>query len=245
MSTRLNQIIAAESGVKSRTEKELTAAHHQLQKSALTSGLSRTYRPKFEDGDVYPPESVKVQVRVDDVIRKVADSLVNLFDVTYTKETANQSAVADVVVGGAVLAHAVPVTYLLFLEKQLVNIATFLAKLPTLDPAESWRFDDQLNLWKTEPIETNKTKKVFRNHVKAEATDRHPAQVEVYSEDQTVGYWTLTKFSGAVPAARVDQLLNRVHLLQDAVKHAREEANSVQVTQQHIGQAVLGWLLFS
>lgn len=47
---------------------------------------------------------------------------------------------------------------------------------------------------------------VPRNHVKAEATDKHPAQVEVYHEDVPVGYWTTVKFSGALPARRVNEL---------------------------------------
>ena len=49
-------------------------------------------------------------------------------------------------------------------------------------------------------MQTLRTKKVPRNHVKAEATEKHPAQVEVYYEDVAVGYWTTVKFSGALPA---------------------------------------------
>ena len=42
---RLNQIIAVEKGVKSRSFQELTEAHHVLQKPTMLSGISRTYRP--------------------------------------------------------------------------------------------------------------------------------------------------------------------------------------------------------
>jgi hypothetical protein len=35
--------------------------------------------------------------------------------------------------------------------------------------------------------------------VKAEATEKHPAQVEVYHEDVVVGQWKTVKFSGALP----------------------------------------------
>lgn len=72
-------------------------------------------------------------------------------------------------------------------------------------------------------MRTVRTKKVPRNHVKAEATDKHPAQVDVYYEDVPVGYWTTVKFSGALPARRVNELLDRVEKLQQAVKFAREE----------------------
>ena len=48
---RLNQIIAVEKGIKSRSFQELTEAHQALQKPALLAGIARTYRPKDEEGD--------------------------------------------------------------------------------------------------------------------------------------------------------------------------------------------------
>ena len=111
-----------------------------------------------------------------------------------------------------------------------------------VDAAEAWTFDDSADCWKTEPVRTNRTKKVPRNHVKAEATEKHPAQVEVYYEDVVVGYWTTVKFSGALPAKRVNELTDRVERLQRAVKFAREEANGVKVTDQRAGDAVFRYL---
>lgn len=239
---RLNQIIAVEKGVKSRSFAELTEAHHALQKPTLLAGISRTYRPKDEEGERLPPESTKVQVKTEDVIRKTVASLTRLFDVTATKDWANVTARADVVVDGRTILVDVPVTYLLFLEKQLVDLHTFVRKLPVLDPAESWGFDNSADCWATEPVETVRTKKIPRNHVKAEATEKHPAQVEVYYEDVPVGYWRTVKFSGAVAATRVNELLERVEKLQQAVKFAREEANSTEVTDVRAGEKVLGYL---
>ena len=132
--------------------------------------------------------------------------------------------------------------YLLFLEKQLTDLHTFVHKLPVLDPSEAWRFDASQDCWASEPAETSKTKKVPRNHVKAEATEKHPAQVEVYHEDIVVGYWKTVKFSGALPAARVRELLERVERLQKAVKMAREEANGAVVENTKSGDKVFGYL---
>lgn len=239
---RLSQIIAAEGGVKSRTFAELTEAHHKVQKAQLLSGLSRVYQPKDEEGEQLPSESVRVQVQADDVIEQTVASLTRLFDVVATKDFGNQTAGADIVVDGRVLVTNAPVTFLLFLEKQLTDLHTFVKKLPVLDNAESWEFDAQSGSWKTAPVRTLRSKKVLRNHVKAEATDRHPAQVDTFAEDVTVGYWTLTKFSGALPATRVAVLLDRVAQLQQAVKFAREEANSAEVTQKKVGDDLLQWL---
>jgi hypothetical protein len=239
---KLNQIIAIEKGVKSTAFQELTEAHHQLQKPTLLSGISRTYRPKDEEGEALPPESTRVQVRAEEVIRKTAETLTRLFDVTATKEWANCVAKGDVVVDGTVLLQDVPATYLLFLEKQLVDMHTFIKKLPILDAAETWNYDAGSDSYATEPVQTVKTKKIPRNHVKAEATEHHPAQVEVYYEDVTVGYWRTVKFSGSLPAKRVNELLERVEKLQQAVKFAREEANNMEATDQKLGAKVFQYL---
>lgn len=242
MAAKLNQIIAIEKGVKGTSFQELTEAHHLLQKPSLLAGLSRTYQPKDEEGEQFPPEFTRVQASAETVIKDTAKILTKLFDVTAAKDWANCSARADIVVDGRTLAADVPATYLLFLEKQLVDMHTFIRKLPTLDPSETWAFDPSADAYVTEAVQTAKTKKVPRNHVKAEATDKHPAQVETYMEDIIVGYWRTVKFSGALPASRVKELLDRVDKLQQAVKYAREEANSIEAPDKRVGESVFGYL---
>ena len=239
---KLNQIIAIEKSVKSQSLRELTDAHKTLQKDSLLSGIARTYRPRDDEGDTLPPESTRVQARSEDIIEQVVTVLTKLFDVTATKDWANGDARADIVVDGKTLLEKVPVTYLLFLEKQLTDLHTFINKLPTLDPAEVWIFDEATNAYATQPVQTTRTKKIPRNHVKAEATKEHPAQVEVYYEDVIIGTWQTIKYSGALPASRVSTLLERVRKLQEAVKFAREEANNVEVDEQEIGETVLGYI---
>lgn len=239
---KLNQIIAIEKGVKSRTQRDLTDAHHALQKQALLAGITRTYQPDDEMGEKFPPETTRVQVRAQDMIQKTQEVLTELFDITATKDETNCHARADVVVDGKVLLTKVPVTSLLFLEKQLVDLHTFVKKLPVLDPSENWHFDASGDCQVTDAAFTVKTKKVPRNHVKAAATDKHPAQVEMYHEDVRVGQWKTVKFSGACPQKQVNELLERVEKLQKAVKFAREEANNTEVTQKQFGAAVFGFL---
>ncbi|WP_066371180.1 DUF7873 family protein [Herbidospora mongoliensis] len=241
--TKLNQILAVEKGVKSDVQRKVTDAYHLIQKAPLLSGISRTYQPIDDEGETLPPESTRVQVQAEQVLRDVAVTLTRLFDVTATKDDANCSARADVVVDGNTLLRDVPVTYLLFLEKQLTDLHTLIGKLPTLDPSETWSLDGNTDTWRTEPVKTTRTKKVPRNHVLAEATDKHPAQVQVFTEDVVVGYWTRVAFSGSLPQRRVNELLGRLTKLQEAVKFAREEANSTEITDRKIGEAVFGYLL--
>ncbi|GLW10444.1 hypothetical protein Misp01_55720 [Microtetraspora sp. NBRC 13810] len=241
--TKLNQILAVEKGVKSDVQRKVTDAYHAIQKTPLLSGISRTYQPIDDEGEQLPSESTRVQVQAGEVLKDVGTALTRLFDVTATKDWANCAARASVRIDGTVLLEDVPVTYLLFLEKQLTDVHAFISKLPVLDPAETWSVDENTDTWRTEPVRTTRTKKVPRNHVLAEATDKHPAQVQVFTEDVVVGYWTKVAFSGALPQRRVNELLVRVQKLQDAVKYAREEANGTGVTDQKIGDRVFAYLL--
>lgn len=227
--TKLNQVIAIEKGVRNDAVARITKIHQSLQKSPLLSGISRVYRPRDEEGVQLPPESTKLQLNAEEVLREAVDAFASLFKVTLEKDGTNTHAMADIVVDGDVLLNNVPVPYLLFLEKQLNDLHTLVAKLPTLDPAETWTFDENAGAWATNPTETTKTQKIPRNHVKAPATDKHPAQVDTYFEDVVVGYWKTVKFSGAVPATRVTDLLAKVNKVRQAVKFAREQANSVDV----------------
>jgi hypothetical protein len=172
----------------------------------------------------------------------VAKSLTDLFDVTITKDIGNTAAVADIVVDGQTIKSAVPTTTLLFLEKQLHDVLTFVSKLPVLDPAKDWDYDPNVGYFRTPAAETTRTKKVPKNHVRAEATNNHPAQVDVFYEDVIVGYWSTVNLSGALPAERVSQLVTRVEKLQDAVKTARQEANTLVIEQIKIGESIFGYL---
>ena len=77
-----------------------------------------------------------------------------------------------------------------------------------IDAAEAWSFNDSADCWSTEPVRTLRTKKVPRNHVKAEATEKHPAQVEMYFEDVLVGNWTTVKYSSQGPWKPCDEAMS-------------------------------------
>ena len=115
---KLNQILAIEKGIKSRVTGAVTKLRKMILKPALLNGFSKTYVKKDEDGDNFPPENNKVQLVASEAIADLQKHLTELLDVTLTKDVANCSAVADVVVEGNVIMEKVPVTYLLFLEKR-------------------------------------------------------------------------------------------------------------------------------
>lgn len=243
MTKPLNQLIAIEKGTKARAEGMLTKAHHDLAKGDLINGLVKTYTPEDEErGERRPPEVKRVHLFVPEQIAKVREELASLFDVTASKDYGNCVAKANIVVDGKLLLENVPVTYLLFLEKQLVNLHTFVMKLPIHDPNEIWHFNASTNTYVTDSVQSSSTKKVKKNHVKAEATDKFPAQVETYDEDVKVGTWTTVKHTSALPRTDVEAMRKRVEKLQDAVKQAREQANATPVSEQQVGETVLAYI---
>lgn len=241
--TKLNQIIAIESGVKNQTTRTETDLYHSLEKKPLFAGLTRKYTAKDEeDGDQLPPESVQVLLKSRDVLAQVTEVVTRLIDVTATKDNANTVARADVVVDGTVIAAAVPVTTLMFLEKEVEKLTAFVGRLPILDPATQWTYDANRGVHTSAPVSTVRTKKIPRNHVLYEATKEHPAQVQLFTEDVIVGTWEKIEFSGALPADTVAGITARLDKLRTAVKFAREEANGIDVADVHYGAGILNFL---
>ena len=161
---------------------------------------------------------------------------------TATKDWGNCKAKADIVVKGKTLIEEVPVSYLLFLEKQLVDLHTFILKLPTLDPAFNWTRDENSKLYKADATKTQRTQKTQQPVVLYEATDKHPAQTQLISVDKLVGYWETVQLSGALPIPKHEELLERVETLQKAVKEARERGNSCEIEKQKVGERLLSYI---
>jgi hypothetical protein len=241
---RQNQVIAVEKSVKAKTEKATAQIYQQVQKPDPLKGIARKYQP-FNDApeEQLPSESTRVQVRVHELNQQLSERFEELFDLIATKDWGNTKAKADVVVGNATLLEGAPATYLLFLEKQIdTEIRPYVAALPVLDMAEEWEYDENADAYATAPKQTVKTRKDLKVLVKAEATDKHPAQTETYTMDVPVGTWTTVHFSGAIPLREKTEMLARVDELSKAVKMAREEANNLEVEHLHIARPILDYI---
>jgi hypothetical protein len=241
---KLNQIVAIEKGERAASLRTMTDVHNKL-KDTLLSGLRRTYQPKDDEGETLPAESTNVQTSVESALADVRKSVGDYLSVAATRDygNCNPGARADVKIGDNVIVSQAPVSFLLTLEKELVSLQTMLSNLPVLDSATSWAFDEQNGVYRSEPVQTTRTKKVPKAFVKAEATEKHPAQVEMFTEDVIVGIWTNIKLSGAIPETRRRQLVAKVLELQKAVKFAREQANGTEVDRLQTGDSIMSFLL--
>lgn len=235
--------MAIEKGVKSRVESEITQMHHASQKPASFNGFSRTYRKLDDAGEDLPAESQKVQQIAAEILRRAGQIWTEMVDITFAKDDGNRAAIADVTIGGRVIVKGAPVPFLLWMEKHLNDVRTFIDKLPVLDPADDWQADTTTGLYKTAPISTHRTKKTAKPIVLYDATPQHPAQTQLISEDVLAGYWDVIKYSGALTVPRRKQLLERVDALSKAVKEARELANMTEAPDAAVGREIFDYLL--
>jgi hypothetical protein len=242
---KLNQIIAIEKGIKSQAYAAVTLLHKAIQKPDLFNGFSKDYSPKGDDEDEkLPSERKRVQYNVTEVLRAVERETTQLMNITARKDYTNCVAKATVMVNGHTIIKDAPVSYLLFMEKQLNDMRAVVTELPVLDENETWHQDANSGLYKAEATQTHRTKKVQKPLVLYPATAEHPAQTQVMTEDIIAGFWSQVKQSGAMPKPKKQALLQRVDVLQQAVKQARESANMTdEVPSGDPGKAVFTYLL--
>lgn len=239
---QLNQLIALEKGVKQRTYKEIDAAYDLLRKPEVLNGFSKEYQPLEENGESLPSESKKVQITAKQLFEVIQDQMTEYLDIETTKDHTNATATGDIVVGGNEIAKDVPVTTLLALEKQLLDLRTSFEKTVTLDPAQDWKFDLATGCHRTEPVKKARTKKVPKVITLSPATDKFPANTQLIQEDIIAGYWVQTEISGALPAPEKRSYIERVNDLLDAVKAAREQANSTPIKKFEFAEKMLNYV---
>lgn len=235
---KLNQIIAVVTGKKTRSQRLLTDAHQGWNKDAI-AGISKIYHPKQDGGETLAPEHKQVQLDVLKCIDNTVEQLVGFFDAVATQETGNTTAKADITVGNKTILKDVPVTVLLFLEKQIEDMRTFAMNLPVLPQDRTWKWDTGRNCYSTDPVQSVRTQKKPKVIVKYDATKEHPAQTEIFMEDEQVGTFETTYLSSAIPSQRKSEIIARIEALQEGIKIAREAANSIEVSQVYIGKQIM------
>lgn len=239
---KLTQVIAISNGEKSKRTSRMSEVYHKLQKADQFEGFIKKYKPLDEESkDTLPEENKRVQYTVTQAIQEASKTTQDLINIVATLDKGNCSAKADLVVDNVTLVKDVPATHLIFLEKQLEDLKTFVSKLPTLDPSEEWNLGDG-GLYQTKGRETNRTLKLPYVLSKAKATDKHPEQSEILYRDDIVGKFTTTRFSGSATKDSVNALLEKIDKLSKAVKMAREEANSIEVEKSEIGTTLMKFL---
>jgi hypothetical protein len=243
---KLHEILAVEGDLEGTYRKIIKETITNFSKHAerYFGGLQRI--ELFDEGD---PAEQDVHKQMDGTVLAKLDyatgHIVRYLDAVLQKEATNQLASANIVIGDATIVEDVPATMLLGLEKKLKDIRLVYEAIPTLKPGISWVLDETQgeNIYKREhDDEKFRTKKVRKNHEVSPATDKHPAQMEVYTEDLKVARIITTEWSGMISPAEKSAYLARIDKLSRAVKEARQRANRHEVVKTSIGRLLFTYV---
>jgi len=245
---KLHEILAVEPE-RERAAKKITqeAIKTLSDKHAMFLGSERSWR-MFDAGDEHeapPTEYQELATTVSDKLDWVADAVVRYYDTNLQKESTNQTAVADLVVGGKTLGEKLPATFLLGLETKLTKLRPLYEAIPVLPPSMEWRDAPELGKGvrqSVHPEKKYKTSKTFQHKVLYDATAEHPAQIERWEETVNVGESTREVWSGMLTTAEKAAMLQRLDELLQAVKKARQRANNVDIVKKRIGSALFGFI---
>lgn len=208
----------------------------------VTAGVDQAVTDAAEQAEEQRTEMVTT---VHEKLKYTLSQLTPFYDVVLQKEATNQDAIADLIVNGKTIATGLPATFLLGMETKLKSLREIYEVIPTLAPGIRWDKDETVgrNVYRmSQPEVRAKTAKTWQHKVLVAATDKHPAQIEKWEEAVTVGTFTKQAWSSAMTATEKSELLGRIDDLIQAVKQARQRANSVAVRKISIGKALVDYL---
>jgi hypothetical protein len=245
---KLHELLAIETSLESQANKVRSELVNTFEKKRHLFEEKRvTFRPLAEGEEEVTESQSDIQSTVPKELEWISTFLVKALDASYQVALANTWARADVVLEDdeTVILNNVPATTLLELEKRMGEIQHLLTSIPTLDPAKGFLEDPaRKNIFQARPVTKNRTKKVQKPVVLYEATDKHPAQVQLATEDVVVGTISEQEWSGLITPAQKADLLARVEMLIRAIRRGRSRANDTEVDRsKKIGATLLKFIL--
>jgi len=207
------------------------------------SGLRKFYTPLEEGGNTFPEENKPRSTTVGEKLAWVCQNFAAYLDTEFSIDSTNCTATTPLNIGGIKI-EDVPVTFLMQLEKHLVQLRTMYARIPTLDANYEWNKDSKegLGVFKTPVEKTFRTEKKSEVEIIVQPTDKFPAQTREITVDKRVGEWNTTRWSGMITTRQKSEVLRRIDTLLRTVKKARSEANNVDHKDVKIGEAIFDYI---
>jgi len=248
---KLHELLAIETNLANQTQKcRMELINTTFAKKTHHFGSKRvTFTPLTEGAPQETVEQSDIQTTVAKELNWIGAMLMKSWDAAYQIDVLNTVAKADVLMTedeNQVLLKDVPTTALLQLGHHLQEVHDLLVALPTLDPAKGFEQDPQREkgIYKAREITKPRGKKNQRPMVLYEATKEHPAQVQMVTEDITVGHLLEQEWSSMITPVQKSEMLDRCDKLIRAVKRARSRANEMQLdlSATKIGKALIDYL---
>ena len=117
-----------------------------------------------------------------------------------------------------------------------------LRRLPVQSPAEDWQPSTEPGIWRTPQHRTISTTKEKQFQVVVQESQYHAADVREVTNDVRTGEFTTVKFTSSLPLSQKMAMINRLARLREAVQMAVHDANRAEVTDQHVGEGILGYV---
>jgi hypothetical protein len=173
--------------------------------------------------------------------------VVRNMDAQLQRECANQLAKSDVTLPDGTVLPDLPVTFLMWMEKECVRMRNLLAKAPTLDTTVRWRVDtdaDKEGVRRTvDKVTANKQEMKKVPIELSPATKEHKAQVQLIDEQKIVGHYETERLTGRLTPAEKAAALSYWDTLLKEVKRAKSVANETVVTKVEVGDKVFEGML--
>ena len=246
---QLHELLAVEGELEGQFKKILAETLSTFAKKPdhFLGSVLRAVMFAEEDANLVPAdEHSKLDTTVNKKLAYMFKTVQKYLNAVAQKDLTNQSAKADVVVDGKTILSDVPVTTLLGLETKLKQVRDVLTAIPTMPPGVEFELDPSQgeDVYKrVHPEEKFLTRKTFRHQILVQATEHHPAQIEKWEEDQRVGKKIKEVWSGMLTPAQKSDMLGRCDSLIRAVKQARQRANSEEVKNIKIGNAITDFIM--
>lgn len=243
---KLHELLAVEGDLEGIYKKILDETAQTFTKKVdRFFGVVRTME-WFEEGNPpIPAEHQALTTTVKDKLDYQKNAVIRYFDALLQKERTNQDARSDIIIDGVPIASDLPATFLLGLESRLKRVREIYDKIPTLPPNIKWEKDSTKGdaiYSRVHPEEQLKTEKIFKVQVLYDATKEHPAQVEKIPETKNVGVYKKEVWTGLLSPADKSALLGKIDKLIQAVKKARQRANTTEVVKTTIGKELFGYI---
>jgi hypothetical protein len=247
--TMIHELLAVEQSLSEQAVRVHKDAVKTLStKRTIFEGLVKSHE-RFNDEEqhlVMPTEHKEVTTSVDAEMDYLGTQLTRYWDCFLQKESANQTAHADIIVDGAVLASRVPAIVLLAMEKKLAGLISLFSAIPTLDAATTWEVapGQADGVFQTKhATERQQTTSEDEYVTIVKATDKHPAQVVKQQKVAVVGKYTQTNFSACIASVDKAERIMRLQQLIRAVKQARQRANVAEVNNSlKFGDAIWSFI---
>jgi len=244
--TKLHEILAVEASKEKVANKLVQESIRTLGKENLFGGqVRRLVMLDTADDYLNGEERVALTTTVDENLDYLTKPIADYWDVVCQKDSANQTATSTITLNNKHITGQLPATFLLGMETKLNNLRKLYEVIPTLAPGITWDVDEQERpgtFKARNDVVSFKTEKDMEFKEASPATKEHPAQIAKLERTRNVGTFTTTRWSGMLTPLDKAQRLDRLDQLLNAVKQARQRANSVKVENAKVGKELLDFI---